>query len=293
MFRKTMFSCLLVGILPMSTMSYAVSSSYSASLTLASLSPSVGGTDKAKLTLTNNGATVAVAGLTINMPSGFSASNPGAACGGSLASVANTNQLTLTSVSIPPGSTCVLSFTMKLPPVASMPPRSQLVFSISPDTSAGLATLTSSSVPIIKSILGSTPGLYSDTWFPSSLPSVAQLDLFITPETDPGPNSNVYWSNQINSLGGYTGMQSTEITSATEGYGKQFLFSLWNATDARPGTPSTAGIGAGSYCTVSKTATDGAAGAQCRYRYEWQAGHTYRFRVTRMRRWARAGTKAT
>ncbi|MDY7791325.1 DUF3472 domain-containing protein [Burkholderia ubonensis] len=44
--------------------------------------------------------------------------------------------------------------------------------------------------------------------------------------------------------------------------------------------PASAGIGAGSYCTVSGSATDGSAGAQCRYRYEWQAGHTYRFRIT-------------
>ncbi|MBA5760286.1 DUF3472 domain-containing protein, partial [Escherichia coli] len=67
---------------------------------------------------------------------------------------------------------------------------------------------------------------------------------------------------------------------ASEGVGKQFLFSLWGATAAKPGTPASAGIGAGSYCTVSGSATDGSAGAQCRYRYDWQAGHTYRFRIT-------------
>lgn len=124
--------------------------------------------------------------------------------------------------------------------------------------------------------VGQTPGMTSGTTLPTA---AHRLDMFITPGADPGPASNVFWSNQLDSLGGYTGMQTTELSDA-EGHGRQFLFSLWGATDARPGTPASAGIGAGSYCTVSKTATDGDKGAQCRYRYEWQVGHTYRFRVT-------------
>jgi len=75
-------------------------------------------------------------------------------------------------------------------------------------------------------------------------------------------------------------LQSTQLVSASEGTGKQFLFSLWGATAAKPGTPASAGIGAGSFCTASSRATDGSPGAQCRYRYDWQAGHTYRFRIT-------------
>ncbi|RQQ43786.1 RICIN domain-containing protein [Burkholderia stagnalis] len=279
--RNSILLSFLIGCtLTVPVVSWSTTPGYSAELTLASSSPSVGGTDPATLNLTNGGTTAANAGLTINLPSGFSGSNPTPACGGQLTQGDAANQLVLTGASIPAGGSCTFHFTLNVPPVASMPPANQRAITIVPRASAGLAPLSSSSVPTIQSILGSTPGLYSNTWFPKSVTSVALLDLFITPETDPGPNSNVYWSNQINSLGGYTGMQSTELVSSTEGYGKQFLFSLWGATDAKPGTPSSAGIGAGSFCTVSKTATDGAAGAQCRYRYEWQAGHTYRFRIT-------------
>jgi hypothetical protein len=127
---------------------------------------------------------------------------------------------------------------------------------------------------------GTTPGLYSFWNFQVTNPGLSELDMYITPKNDPGPDSNVFWSNQIDGLGGYTGLQSTMLTGGGEGTGKQFLFSLWGATDARTGTPQSAGIGGGSFCTVSGTATDGSAGVQCRYRYEWQVNHTYRFRVT-------------
>jgi hypothetical protein len=272
----------LLGVALFATLpAHAASPAYSAALTLASLSPTVGGADKATLTLTNAGASAANAGLTIDMPPGFTANTFSTSCGGSLAPSANgANQLTLAGATVPAGGACTFRFTVQLPPVAAMPPAAQRTFALRADASPGLATLAASSVPTLGSILGAAPGLYADTAFPPSLRSVAQLDMFITPETDPGPNSNVYWSNQVNSLNGYTGLQSTELVSAAEGHGKQFLFSLWGATDARPGTPASAGIGAGSYCTVSGTATDGAAGAQCRYRYEWQPGHTYRFRIT-------------
>lgn len=263
---------------PMSA--YAASPSYTAALTLPNSWLPVGGKSDATLTLTNDGDVLAKAGLMIRMPSGFSAANLPSACGGGFRVAPRTGSLVLAGVSIPAKGSCTFRFTMNVPPVASMPPSERRIFSIVPAKSPNLATADAISVPVISEILGSTPGLYSNTTFPAGISSVAQLDLFITPKTDPGPNSNVFWSNQIDSLGGYTGLQSTELASGPEGYGKQFLFSLWGATDARPGTPATAGIGAGSYCTVSQTATDGASGAQCRYRYEWQAGHIYRFRVT-------------
>jgi hypothetical protein len=101
------------------------------------------------------------------------------------------------------------------------------------------------------------------------------MDFYVTLATDPGPNSNVFWSNQLFSIKGYTGLQSSTLNNA-DGVGKQFLFSLWDAVQATPGTLP------GSHCTVSATATDGSAGAQCRYLYDWQAGHSYRFRLTAM-----------
>ncbi|MBN3789549.1 DUF3472 domain-containing protein [Burkholderia sp. Ac-20353] len=252
---------------------------YTAALTLASLSPSVGGTDKATLTLTNTGTAPAAAGLYVGMPAGFTANGFTSACGGALATD-GTAQLALSGATVPAGGACTFSFTLDVPPVASLPPSGARSFSITANPAAGLATLSAATAPTLSGFLGSTPGLYSNTWFPSTVRSVGTLDLFITPQTDPGPNSNVFWSNQVNSLHGYTGLQSTELVSASEGVGKQFLFSLWGATAAKPGTPASAGIGAGSHCTVSGSATDGSAGAQCRYRYDWQAGHTYRFRIT-------------
>ncbi len=254
-------------------------STYTATLTLASLSPSVGGTDKATLLLANTGTAPAAAGLVIGMPAGFTANGFTSACGGTLTSD-GAAQLALTGATVPTSGTCTFTFTLGVPPVASLPPSGARSFSITASTAPGLATLSASTAPTLNSFLGATPGLYSNTWFPSTVRSVAILDLFITPQTDPGPNSNVYWSNQVDPLHGYTGLQSTELVSANEGAGKQFLFSLWGATAAKPGTPASAGIGAGSFCTVSGSATDGSAGAQCRYRYDWQAGHTYRFRIT-------------
>ncbi|WP_126285897.1 RICIN domain-containing protein [Burkholderia stagnalis] len=254
-------------------------STYTATLTLASLSPSVGGTDKATLRLANTGTAPAAAGLVIGMPAGFTANGFTSACGGTLTGD-GAAQLALTGATVPAGGSCTFTFTLGVPPVASLPPAGARSFSVTASTAPGLATLTASTAPTLNSLLGATPGLYSNTWFPSTVRSVAILDLFITPQTDPGPNSNVFWSNQVDSLHGYTGLQSTELVSASEGAGKQFLFSLWGATAAKPGTPASAGIGAGSYCTVSGSATDGSAGAQCRYRYDWQAGHTYRFRIT-------------
>ncbi|MFJ1213465.1 RICIN domain-containing protein [Burkholderia pyrrocinia] len=252
---------------------------YTAALTLASLSPSVGGTDKATLKLTNTGTDPAAAGLFIGMPAGFTASGFTNACGGTLASD-GTAQVALSGATVPAGGACTFSFTLDVPPVASLPPAGARSFTVTGNPAPGLATLSASTAPTLSGFLGATPGLYSNTWFPSTVRSVGTLDLFITPRTDPGPNSNVFWSNQVNSLHGYTGLQSTELVSASEGTGRQFLFSLWGATAAKPGTPASAGIGAGSYCTVSGSATDGSAGAQCRYRYDWQAGHTYRFRIT-------------
>ncbi|WP_409071731.1 hypothetical protein [Burkholderia ubonensis] len=209
---------------------------YTAALTLASLSPSVGGTDKATLQLANTGTVPAAAGLTIGMPAGFTADGlTSSACGGALA--ANDATVTLSGATVPAGGACTFTFTTHVPPVASLPPPGARSFSITASTAPNLATLSSSSAPTLKGFLGATPGLYSNTWFPSTVRSVAILDLFITPQTDPGPNSNVFWSNQVNSLHGYTGLQSTELVSATEGVGKQFLFSLWGATAAKPGTP--------------------------------------------------------
>ncbi|TDK63720.1 DUF3472 domain-containing protein [Sapientia aquatica] len=227
------------------------------------------------MTLTNSGSSNAVANLNVVLPSGFSASGFNAACGATLSS--SSNQVTLTNATVPASGKCVFTFNINIPPVNQLPASNTIT--IASSNAANSGALAGVAVPSI-SILGRTPGLYSDTWFPSGVNGVAVLDMFVTPMNDPGPNSNVFWSNQMGGLGGYTGLQSTEIVAGAEGVGKQFLFSLWGATNAQAGTPASAGIGGGSFCTVSGTATDGSAGVQCRYHYDWQAGHTYRFRVT-------------
>ena len=144
----------------------------------------------------------------------------------------------------------------------------------------------------------------------SGVTLLKNLDTFITPHTDPGPNSDIYYFSQISSLGGYTGLQTPILFGvnpaatrkafytggdafdpqwrvigrpfADEGVGKQFLFSLWgDHLMAFGGTPATARIGGGSFCNSGNTGVvDGSGGAQCRYRYDWTPGHTYRFRVT-------------
>lgn len=253
-------------------------SAYTATLTVSDPSPPAGGIDKATLKLANTGSAPAAARLTVGIPAGFTADTFSSACGGTLASDAAT--ISLSGATVPAGGTCTFTFTAHVPPFMFLPPPAARSFSITASAAFGLATLSANSAPTLKGFTGSTPGLYSNTGFPSTVRSVAILDLFITPQTDPGPDSNVFWSSQINSLHGYTGLQTPALVSATEGTGRQFLFSLWGATAAKPGTPASAGIGAGSFCTASGTATDGSAGAQCRYRYDWQAGHTYRFRIT-------------
>ncbi|MCQ4384262.1 hypothetical protein NO136_20565, partial [Clostridioides difficile] len=69
----------------------------------------------------------------------------------------------------------------------------------------GLATLSAATAPTLSGFLGATPGLYSNTWFPSTVRSVGTLDLFITPRPDPGPTSNVFGSHPVHSLHGYPG----------------------------------------------------------------------------------------
>jgi hypothetical protein len=92
------------------------------------------------------------------------------------------------------------------------------------------------------------------------------VDFGITVQTDPGYRANVFWSNQFSLLGGqggYTGMQSNG------GDKRMFLFSLWDATEAKPGSP-------GSYCL--NFGGEGV-GKSCRMAHAWQAGHKYRFHL--------------
>lgn len=115
-------------------------------------------------------------------------------------------------------------------------------------------------------LASNTPGSYTHYAFDPGVTGLNAVDFGITVQTDPGYRANVFWSNQFSlskAQGGYTGMQSNG------GEKRMFLFSLWNATEAKPGTP-------GSYCL--SFGGEGV-GQSCRMAHEWQAGHTYRFHL--------------
>ncbi|WP_266170544.1 ricin-type beta-trefoil lectin domain protein [Dyella subtropica] len=114
---------------------------------------------------------------------------------------------------------------------------------------------------------GDTPGTYTHYQFAPSVTALDSVDYGITVQTDPGYRADVYWSNQFSLVGtgsgGYTGMQSNG------GSHRMFLFSIWDATEAKPGSE-------GSYCV--SFGGEGV-GKSCRMAHEWQQGHTYRFHV--------------
>lgn len=125
-------------------------------------------------------------------------------------------------------------------------------------------------IKISSKATGATPGSYTFLSWPASTQNRLSEDYTITVNNNPGPNSNVFWSNQfsIGNYGGYTGMQSTYLTHGTL-TGKQFLFSVWDATASKTGSP-------GSWCVSN---TDGSPGQGCRYAYDWQEQHTYKFHL--------------
>ncbi|WP_081862639.1 RICIN domain-containing protein [Chromobacterium haemolyticum] len=116
--------------------------------------------------------------------------------------------------------------------------------------------------------LGKTPGTYTNYEFPAAVSvGMDAVDFTITVDRDPGYAANVYWANQFELIGSpdgaYTGMQSNGGSKRT------FLFSAWNTTEAKAGSP-------GSQCvTFSGEGT----GRSCRIHVDWVQGHSYRFHV--------------
>lgn len=128
-----------------------------------------------------------------------------------------------------------------------------------------LLALLSMVVPML-AFASNTPGSYTHYAFDPGVAGLNAVDFGTTVQTDPGYRANVFWSHQFSlskAQGGYTGMQSNG------GEKRMFLFSLWNATEAKPGTP-------GSYCL--SFGGEGV-GKSCRMAHEWQAGHAYRFHL--------------
>jgi hypothetical protein len=112
---------------------------------------------------------------------------------------------------------------------------------------------------------GQTPGSYSDYQWPAGT-VLNSVDFTTTVTVDPGYAANTFWSNSFDFEGGqdaYTGMQSNG------GQTRTFLFSVWDATEARPGSQ-------GSHCVDF----DGEGkGKSCRLKYDWKEGHSFQFHV--------------
>lgn len=113
---------------------------------------------------------------------------------------------------------------------------------------------------------GHTPGSYTNYTFPGAPAGFSSVDYSILINKNPGYSANTFWSNQfslIGTSGGYTGMQSDGGSART------FLFSVWNASEAKIGTE-------GSYCL--KFGGEGK-GYSCRMHYPWMEGGVYQFNL--------------
>ncbi|MGA5285402.1 ricin-type beta-trefoil lectin domain protein [Streptomyces griseoincarnatus] len=112
-----------------------------------------------------------------------------------------------------------------------------------------------------------TPGSYTDYSFPSGTGGLSDVTFRTTVTKDAGHASRIFWSHQFNFTQGgtaYTGMQSNG-----PGETRTFLFSVWDATEARAGTD-------GSYCV--DFGGEGV-GKSCRLKTDWKADQTFRTRV--------------
>ncbi|MFG2848912.1 DUF3472 domain-containing protein [Kitasatospora sp. NPDC048296] len=113
---------------------------------------------------------------------------------------------------------------------------------------------------------GHTPGTYTYYTFPSGTGSLHDVSWTTTPAYDPGYTAEIFWSHQFdfdNQHTAYIGMQSNG------GSPRKVLFSAWDTTESKPGSP-------GSSC---KPFGGEGTGQQCSAALDWQADHTYRFKV--------------
>ncbi|WP_372409216.1 ricin-type beta-trefoil lectin domain protein [Streptomyces luteireticuli] len=112
-----------------------------------------------------------------------------------------------------------------------------------------------------------TPGSYTDYAFPGGTKGLSDVTFRTTVTKDPGRAANVFWSHQFGFTkgnGAYTGMQANG-----PGEKRTFLFSVWDAKEAKPGSR-------GSYCVDFGGEGEG---KSCRIKYDWKEGRTYRTRV--------------
>ncbi|EFG10238.1 ricin-type beta-trefoil lectin domain protein [Streptomyces clavuligerus] len=130
-------------------------------------------------------------------------------------------------------------------------------------TAAGTAL-----VPVSDAVASETPGSYTNYGFPVGTSGFSDITFRTTVTQDPGQAANVFWSHQFDFTGGhtaYTGMQANGPDQQ-----RTFLFSVWDATEAKAGST-------GSECV--DFGGEGV-GKSCRLHREWVQGHTYRTTVT-------------
>jgi hypothetical protein len=115
-------------------------------------------------------------------------------------------------------------------------------------------------------VAGATPGTYAYWIFDDAGGGLSDVVHPITIVQHPGQQSQVFWSNQVgwtNDRGGYAGLQTNARNDTN-----LFLFSVWDATEARAGSP-------GSWC---EKFTGEGEGMSCRIEHRITAGKPYRFR---------------
>lgn len=116
--------------------------------------------------------------------------------------------------------------------------------------------------------LGKTPGTYTYYNFDNApAEGLSDVEFGINVTSDPGKSAKVFWSNQFqfsDGKNGYTGMQANGAGNA-----RTFLFSVWDATEAKAGA-------AGSWC--QDFGGEGV-GKSCRMHVEWVQGHNYKFNL--------------
>lgn len=115
---------------------------------------------------------------------------------------------------------------------------------------------------------GRTPGSYTYHKFDNApAEGLTDVEFGVNVTADPGKAGKVFWSNQFkftDEKNGYTGMQANGA-----GNQRTFLFSAWDATEARAGS-------SGSWCQAF--GGEGV-GMSCRINIEWVQGHDYKFNL--------------
>ncbi|MFE4197580.1 ricin-type beta-trefoil lectin domain protein [Paenarthrobacter sp. NPDC056912] len=121
---------------------------------------------------------------------------------------------------------------------------------------------------IAAATLGQTPGTYTNYTFANApAQGLSDVEFGIKVTADPGKSAKVFWSNQFQFSDGknaYTGMQTNGAGNA-----RTFIFSVWDATEAKAGA-------AGSWC--QDFGGEGV-GKSCRINVEWVQGHNYKFNL--------------